>query len=143
MIHLRIGLQIDPCEQSAVSGQEIADAESVLRITRPDHPQTGEILRLTQKLPASDERLEDDIAQAGALVERAPERGRGNLIDFAIAAGNSAHDGWEAREVRDIAGELPFAVNHDRLRRVTRVVDDLDLARLDDEELEIALADGE
>ena len=42
--------------------------------------------------------------------------------------------------MRDIAGELAFAVNRERFRRVAGIVEDLDLARLDDEEFENAIA---
>src|SRR5208283_355434 len=37
LIHLRIGLQVQPGEPDPVPGQEIADPERVVRVTRADH----------------------------------------------------------------------------------------------------------
>ena len=62
LVHLRVGLQIQPGERHAVLGQEIADPKGVLRVARADHAQAGEVLRLAQELPAGDERLEDNVA---------------------------------------------------------------------------------
>ena len=45
--------------------------------------------------------------------------------------------------MRDVAGELSGPVDRDGFRRLPGFVDDLDLARLDDEELEVAVADLE
>ena len=42
LVHLRIGLQIEPGEQHAILGQEVADAEGVLGVARADHAQAGE-----------------------------------------------------------------------------------------------------
>jgi len=42
--------------------------------------------------------------------------------------------------MRDVARELAFTVGRDGLRRVAGIVEDLDLARLDDVELENAIA---
>ena len=41
----------------------------------------------------------------------------------------------------DFSGELALAMDRDRLRLVARVIDDLDLTRLDDEEFEVTVAD--
>jgi hypothetical protein len=48
-----------------------------------------------------------------------------------------------AGQVRNVAGEPARAMNRDRLRDVAGVIDDLDLARLDDMEFEVSLADRE
>jgi hypothetical protein len=42
--------------------------------------------------------------------------------------------------MRDVACELAFTVSRDSLRRVAGIVEDFDLARLDDVELENAIA---
>ena len=76
LVHLRIGLQIEPGEQHAVLGQEVADAEGVLGVARADHAQAGEVPRLAQKLAAGDERLQDDVAQVRVMVEELPQRSR-------------------------------------------------------------------
>ncbi len=43
--------------------------------------------------------------------------------------------------MRNIAGESARAMDRERLRRVAGVIDDLDLARLDDMEFEVSLTD--
>jgi hypothetical protein len=40
--HARIGLEVEPREEDAVPGEEIADAERVARVARADHAQAGE-----------------------------------------------------------------------------------------------------
>ena len=42
LLHLRIGLQVEPGEQHPILGEEIADAKSVLGVARTNHPQAGE-----------------------------------------------------------------------------------------------------
>ena len=42
--------------------------------------------------------------------------------------------------MRDIAGELPFPVDHDGLRLVARIIEDFNFTRFHDEELHGAVA---
>ncbi len=141
VVHLRVGFDVHPGEQSAILGEEVADPECVGGVARADHAQSRKIRRLAQKLPPGDERLEDNIAERGALVQRAPQGVPRDFVHFAIASSHGADDGRKAGEVRNVAGELAFAMNRDRLWLLARVVDDLDLAQLDDEEFEVAVAD--
>ena len=76
-----------------------------------------------------------------ALVQDAPQGVARDLVHLAIAARDGADDGREAGHMRDIAGELARAMDRDRLRLVARIIHDLDLARLHDEEVHVAVAD--
>ena len=101
------------------------------------------LARLAQELPAGDERLQDDVAQVRVVVQELPQGVGRHLVDFAIAPGDGADDRRAAGQLRHVAGELPGPVDRDGLRRLAGFVHDLDLARLDDEELEVAVADLE
>ncbi len=143
LVHLRVGLQVHPGEQHPVLGQEVAHPEGVRGVARADDAQPGEAGRLAQELAAGDERLEDDVAQVRALVQHAPQALAGDLDDLAPAPRDGADERRGARQVGDFAGKFARAVNGDPPRLVARRVDDLDLARLDDEEPRVAVADGE
>ena len=93
-----------------------------------------------QELPPGDERLQDDVAQVGVVVQELPQGVGRDLVDLAIAPGDGADDRRAAGQLRDVAGELPGAVDRDGLRRLAGLVHDLDLAGLDDEEVEVAVA---
>ena len=112
-----------------------------MRVARPDHSQPGEIRRLAQKLPAGDKRLKDDIAETRALIQHLPQGVSGDFVHLAVAARDRADDGRKASQMRDVAGKLAWTMDCERLRRVAGIVDDLDLARLDNEEFEVPLAD--
>ena len=143
VLHLRVGLQVEPGERHAVLRQEVADPEGVLRIARADHAQAREVSRLAQKLPAGDERLQDEVAEVRVMVDELPQRVGRYLVDFAIAAGNGADERRSAGQLRHVAGELAGSLDGDGFRRVAGFVHDLDLAGLDDEELGVAVADFE
>src|SRR5206468_7648810 len=87
-----------------------------------------------------DERLEEEVAQSRELVQDAPQGLAGELVHLAVTPGDGADHRAGAGQERDIAGELALVMDHDRPGRVSRVIDDLDLTRLDDEELEVAFA---
>ena len=76
------------------------------------------------------ERLGPDyqVATIGPAGER--------LVRFATIS----HDGRHAGQMRDVAGELARGMVRDRLRPIARMVDDLDLARLDDKKVYVPLA---
>ncbi len=57
LVHLRVGLQVEPGERHPVPREEVEDAQGVARVARADHPRSGEVLRLPQQLPSSDEGL--------------------------------------------------------------------------------------
>ena len=38
LVHLRLGFEIGPGEHDPVLGQEVSDAERILRVARTDHP---------------------------------------------------------------------------------------------------------
>ena len=137
LVHIRVGLQIDPRKQNPILRQEIAHPERVRRVSRADHAQPRVVGRLAQQLPPRDERLQDDIAGRRALVQDAPQRIPGNLVYLGIAPGNCVDDGRQARHVRDIARELARVMDHDRLWLVARVIDNLHLPRFHDEEAEV------
>ena len=107
LVHLRVGLQVQPGERHAVLGQEIADPEGVLRVARADHAQAGEVPRLAQELPAGDEGLQDDVAQLRVVVQDLPQGVGRHLVDFAIAPGDGADERRAAGQLRHLAGELP------------------------------------
>ena len=56
---------------------------------------------------------------------------------------DGADDSRAAGKLCRLAGELSGPVNRDGLRRVAGFVNDLDLTGLDDEKLEVSLADFE
>ncbi len=115
----------------------------VLGVARADHAQAGEVPGLAQELPAGDERLQDDVAQVGALVQDLAQGLGRHLVDLAVGPGDGARDGGAAGQLRHVAGELARPVDRDRLRCVAGLVHDLDLAGLDDEELIVPIADLE
>ena len=141
LAHLRVGLHIEPGEQGPVLGQEVAHAKGVRGIAGPDHPETHEVSGLAQELAPGDERLQDDVAQHGALIERRPERVARDLRRLALAPGHGADDRGAPGEVGDVTGEFPLPVDRDRLRLLAGMIEDLDLPGLDDEELEVPVAD--
>ena len=67
----------------------------------------------------------------------------GDLVDFAIVPGDGADDGRSTGQVRNVSGELSRPMHRDCFRRLPGFIEDLDLAGLDDEELEVAVADLE
>jgi hypothetical protein len=138
-VELRVGLQVQPGERHAVRGQELADAEGILGVARSDHAQAGEAARLAQELPLVGERLEDEIAQRGATVEHVLEDVRRHGVHLAITAGDRRDDRRAAGQVRHVAGELAGPMDHQGPGRVVGGILDLDLARLDDEGLEVAV----
>ena len=140
LIHLRIGLQVQPGEPDPVPCQEIADPERVVRVTRADHTQTGEASRFAQKLLPRDERLEDEVAQVWAPVQDFAEGIGRHRVNFTIGQGDGSDDRRTARELPSFAGEFAGLVNDDDLRRIPGLIADLDLTRLDDEELGVAIA---
>ena len=83
--------------------------------------------RLAQELTAGDERLQDDVAEIRALVEDLLEERAGDGVDLAVAARHGGEDRRGAGQVRHVAGELAAAVDGDGLRRLTGLVEDLDL----------------
>ena len=143
LLHLRVGLQVQPGEQHPVLGQEVADPEGVLRVARPDHAQAREVPRLAEELPAGDERLKDDVAQVGvpfrssrrasAEISKTSQSPRATPLTIA---------GPPVRcDTSPVNSPGPRTV--DDLRRLAGIVQDLDRAGLDDEELEVAVADLE
>jgi hypothetical protein len=141
LAHLRVGLHVEPGEQGPVLGQEVAHPKGVRGIAGPDHPETDEVPGLAQELAPGDERLEDDVAQRGALIERRPERVARDLRRLALAPGHGADDRGAPGEMRDVTGELALPVDRDRLRTFAGMLEDLNLPGLDDEELEVPVAD--
>ena len=109
LVDLRVGLEVEPGEQHAVLGQEVADAEGVARVARADHAQARERARLAQQLPAGDEGLQDDVAEIRALVEHLPSERAGDGVDLAVAGRTARDDRRGAGQVRDVAGELAAA----------------------------------
>ena len=63
-----------------------------------------------------------------------------DLVHLAVAPGDGADDRRRAGQVRDVAGELARPMHGERLRLVAGEIDDLDLARLDDEKVRVAIA---
>src|SRR5438034_1176674 len=133
-VRLRVRLHVYPGKEHAVLGQEVADPKGVRGVARADHPQAGEGGRLVQELPAGDERLKDDFAQVRAQVQHAPQALAGNFDHLAVTPGDGADNSRSAGHVRDVASELAFAMDGEPLRLVPRIIDDLDLARLHNEE---------
>ncbi len=60
VVHLGVGLQIQPRERDSVLGQKLADPQRIPRIAGADNAQPREVRRLAQELPSGDERLQDD-----------------------------------------------------------------------------------
>lgn len=111
-----------------------------MRVTRADHAQAGKASRFAQKLLPRDERLEDNVAQIRAPVQDVAKGFERHRVDFTIGLGEGCDDRRSARELRSLAGEFAGLVNDDDPRRISGLIADLDLTRLDDEELGIAIA---
>src|SRR4029077_4736617 len=103
-------------EQHTVSGEKIPNPKRVRRVTRSNHSQPYEIGRLSKQLPARDKSLQNDVAQVGALVQYMPQRLSRDFKHLAVAPGDCTDDGRHACQMRDIACELSFPVDRDRLR---------------------------
>ena len=101
----------------------------------------GERARLAHQLTSRHERAQDDVAEVRALIDDLLEAPARDRVDLAVAQRNGGEDRGRAGQVRDVAGELAAAVHGDGGRRVARLVEDLDFAGADDEELEVAVAD--
>ena len=99
-----VGLHVQPGEQHAVFGQEVADAEGIGGVTGADHPQAGELRRLAQDLPPGNERLEEEVAQGRALVQDPLQGDRGELIYLCVTSGDGAVHRRGAHQERDFAG---------------------------------------
>ena len=143
LLHLRIGLEVEPRKWHPVLGQEFADTECVPGVARADHADAHELAGLAQELAAGDERLHDDVAQVGVVVDELAQGLGRHLVDFAIPPGDGIDDRRAARQLGHVAGELPGPLDRDGPRGLPGFVHDLDLARLDDEELEVPVTDLE
>ena len=96
--------------------------------------------RFPQELPASDKRLEDQIAQVGVVVDEFLEGVRRHLVHLASAAGIAADQGGPTAELGQVAGKIPRPVDDDCLGGVAGLVHDVDLTGNEDVEPRIALA---
>ena len=133
-LDVRVGFQVKPGERSQILGQEFADPKGILRVARTDHAQASEVARLAQKLPAGDEGLQDNVAQFRVMIEKLPECIGRQLVNFTVASGDSFHQRRAAGHLRYFAREFAGLVDRDDLGRIPGLVDDLDLAGLDDKE---------
>ncbi len=127
LIDVGIGLEVSPGEEHQVLGQEVPDAERIGRIARTDDAKAGERARLTHQLPAGHEGAEDDVAEIRALVDDLLDERAGDGVDLAVAERHSGKDRRGASQVRHVAGELAAAVDGNGLRRLTGLVENLDL----------------
>ncbi|MGH8585912.1 MAG: hypothetical protein ACREWE_06945 [Gammaproteobacteria bacterium] len=73
LVHLRVHLQVQPDKRHPVLRQEVADPEGVSPVPVPDHAHACEGSRPVQEPPSGDERLKDDIAQVGMVVQDLPQ----------------------------------------------------------------------
>lgn len=111
-----------------------------MRVPRADYPQPGEAGRFAQKLLSCNERLENDVAQVRAPVQDLAKTVVRHRIDFAIAPGDGGDNRGTARELRRLAREIAGPVHDDESGCFSSFIADLDLTRLDDEELGVAVA---
>ncbi len=95
--------------------------------------------RLSQELPPRDERLQYRVAKRRVQVDHLAHPARGNLVDLTVPSRHGAHQGRSAGQMCYVAREVSRAVNRDGLGHIPRFIDDLDLARLDDEKPEVAV----
>ena len=137
-----IVLQIDPGERHPVARQKFADTMRVFRKPRTDHPRSDEA-GLFEHLAAHQESAQQDIAQLRHVTQDAAQIGGRDLVNLAVAVGDAADDRRAAGEHVDVAGELAGSVRDNELVGAGGAFIDADLAALDDEELEVALAEGE
>ena len=128
LIDVRIGLEVSPGEENQVLGQKIPDAERVGRIAGTDDAQSGEGARLAHELTTGHEGPQDDVAEIRALVDDLLDERARDGVDLAIAQCHGGEDRRRPGQVRDVAGELAAAVDGNRLRRVARLIEYLDLA---------------
>ena len=127
LIDVGIGLEVGPGEEHQVLGQEVPDAERVGRIAGADDAEARERARLAHQLTAGHERAQDDVAEIRALVDDLLEERAGDGVDLAVAERHGGEDRRRAGQVRDVAGELAAAVDGNGLRRLTGLVENLDL----------------
>ncbi len=94
---------------------------------------------LVEEVAAGDEGPEDDVAQVRVDVQDLTQGIVRDLEDVALAPGDAAEDRRAPGQLGHLAGELPGPEGRDDLRLIAGVVDDLDLAGLDDVEVAVAL----
>ena len=107
---------------------------------RPNHSKPREIARLAQQLPTCDERLKNEIAQVGMVVDELLESLRAHLVHLTRATGVTAQQSRPAAELRQIAGEISWFVDGDRPRGVAGLIHDFDRATNENVEPRVALA---
>ena len=94
---------------------------------------------LSQELSPRDERLQYRVAKRRVQVDDLAHPARPNLVDLAVPSRHGAHQGRFAGQMCNVPREVSRAVNRDGLGHIPRVIDNLDLARLDDEKPEVAV----
>src|SRR5437764_881923 len=94
-------------------------------------------------MPAGDECLQNQIADLGVEIEELLEGVGREFVDFGIAAGVGAGHRRPATDLRQFADERAALVYDDAPRLVARFVNNFDLAREDDVEPRVALAEAD
>ena len=122
-----VGLEVEEFERDTVPTREFAEAVRVGRKARADNLDAFEALAEKQR-PPREERLEDDVAELGILVDRLPERGGTQLQDLAVPGDARRHEGDASGEHVDVAGELLGLVHRHGMGDAARMLDDLDRA---------------
>ena len=140
---VRVGFQVKPGERSQILGQEFADPKGILRVARTDDAQAGEITWLAEKLPAGDESLQDNVTQFRVMIEKLPKCIGGQLVNLTVAPGDGFHQRRTAGHLCYFASEFTGLKHRDDMGRIPGLVYNLDLTRLNDKEIAVAIAHPE
>ena len=122
LLHLRVGLQVQPGERHPVLGQEVADPEGVRRVARADHAQAREVPRLAESCRRAMNACRMTSPRSGWWFRSSPQGVGRHLVDLAIAPGDAADERRAAGQLRHVAGELPGLEDRDGLRRLAGFV---------------------
>ena len=130
-VHHRVGMP--------VSGEELADMERSLAVTRPEDHHVAD-LASQQLHPAQDEGAHEDLAQLAVGLHERQQVVTGDFDDLAGRRGPDMGEPTAARQHGDFATEHPGAERYHEVPLGGRRTDAVDLALHDDEQARHRLA---
>ena len=138
-LHAGIGLDVLVGERLTVAAEEFLDVLGAARMARPEQHHVVAVLG-RQRHPPQDEGAHQDLAQLRVALHQRAQVVAIDGDDRAVGGDARAHQAAPRRQHVDLAGELPGAVDDDRLLAIADRPHDLDRARQHHEEARVLLA---